>query len=40
MEWIKELWPEWEIEQEIGEGAFGNVYKIKVNGKYSVPRKS
>lgn len=37
MEWIKELWPEWEIEQEIGEGAFGNVYKIKrqdIGGTY------
>lgn len=29
MGWKTELWPEWEIVQDIGAGAFGTVYKIK-----------
>ena len=37
MTWKKELWPEWQIEGEIGAGAFGKVYKIKrqdIGGTY------
>ena len=29
MEWKKELWPEWKVEELIGTGAYGQVYKIK-----------
>lgn len=37
MGWKKELWPEWEIESEIGAGSCGVVYKIKrqdIGGTY------
>lgn len=37
MRWLKELWPEWHIEEEIGAGAYGTVYKIKrqdIGGTY------
>lgn len=37
MGWKKELWPEWEIEYDIGAGAYGTVYKIKrqdIGGTY------
>lgn len=29
MDWQKELWPEWQIESELGSSAYGTVYKIK-----------
>lgn len=29
MDSLKKVWPEWQIEDELGEGAFGKVYKIK-----------
>lgn len=29
MDSLKNVWPEWQIEDELGEGAFGKVYKIK-----------
>lgn len=48
MGWKQELWPEWQIECDIGAGAYGTVYKIKredIGGIYyaalkviSVPR--
>ena len=48
MEWKKELWPEWEIVENIGAGAYGTVYKLKrkdIGGVYysalkviSIPR--
>ena len=37
MGWKQELWPEWQIEQDIGAGAYGTVYKIKrqdIGGTY------
>lgn len=37
MGWKKELWPEWEIESEIGAGSCGVVYKIRrqdIGGTY------
>ena len=37
MSWEKHLWPEWKIEQMIGSGACGNVYRIKrqdIGGTY------
>ena len=29
MIWHQHLWPEWQIENEIGSGAYGTVYKIR-----------
>ena len=29
MTWHKYLWPEWQIVNEIGSGAYGTVYKIR-----------
>lgn len=37
MGWKQQLWPEWQIEQSIGSGAYGTVYKIKrqdIGGTY------
>ena len=37
MRWKKDLWPEWEIERNIGSGAYGVVYRIKrqdIGGTY------
>ncbi len=37
MRWKKDLWPEWQIECDIGAGAYGTVYKIKrqdIGGTY------
>lgn len=29
MEYLQEIWPEWEFVEKIGEGAYGKVYKIR-----------
>lgn len=37
MGWKEKLWPEWNIEEEIGAGSYGKVYKIKrqdIGGTY------
>ena len=37
MGWKQEIWPEWEIEEDIGAGAYGTVYRIKrqdIGGTY------
>ena len=32
MEHLQEIWPNWKIEEKIGEGAYGKVYKIRREG--------
>ena len=36
---VSTIWPEWKVEEVIGKGSFGTVYRIVREGKYEVALK-